>query len=1058
METKIIEPASASVELPDAVKTVARKAGIHIKNVTMKNFLSVGAVTSALPLDKHGLTLVLGANTDTNGAMTRNGAGKAQPVDCRIKTPFGWSRMGDMKVGDLVETPSGRYGRVDGIFPQGKIPVYKITFSDGRSTEACGDHIWKTWSKNGSWKWQNKTTSELISHIDGTPSRRSYVPLIENISAPDINLPIDPRVMGILLGDGHLTGLSISSNDSEIIEYVRENLPDDYNIVHSSDYDYRISRGRGKKGHDCRLRQVLCFYGLNKTKAETKFIPQDFKNGSLQQRLDLLSGLIDTDGTVGKHGEISFTTVSKRLCDDFCEVVRSIGGIAKVTERVPSYTYKGEKKQGRPAFTIRVRYKNPRALVRLTRKRKNLSLNYQYANSLRLEILSIEPVGYKEAQCISIDDQDHLYITDDYVVTHNTTILQAISFALYGKPLSKIKLPNLVNNVNNKQMVVTIEFDRGGVSYKVERGKKPDVMKFFVNNQEIKDDDDSDTGSEQGENRHTQEEIEKVIGMSHNMFKHIVALNSHTDPFLRMRVSDQREVIEELLGVTQLSSRADVLKKIITQTKDDIKSEQANINATKEANSRIELAIRQADSLSDAWIRSHNKTVGQLSDDIDQLSNIDYEREIIKFDDIDSWTIKEKDISAKKSSLSKEIKLIEQSANSLKANSAQFLKESQNDNQSQIDRLEQEISRKERDIERKNTSIEKDHKELAIIQNDLENPNEHSCTSCGQTLSGTEHINAVIKNLEENLSALQKRVTREEKELANLITEIDHINSEIDKVISETKTKQSEYKKKYDDNLKEIAKFDASISEKKLHENDLNEQYLKLGKCPTSIFATRDEVYKAKQSFDALVRELEIELEKKNPYDEQILSYRSTIVEVDYDALNNLDNLLKHQEVLLKLLTSKDSFIRKKIIDQNLAYLNSRMNYYLDKLGLPHEVKFMSDLSVEIILLGRDFDFEQLSRGEMNRVIMATSWSFRDVWESLNESFNLMFIDELMDNGLDGQGVESALAVLKGMARDRAKNVFLISHREELVGRIDQVLLVRKENGFTRFEEDLSVP
>jgi len=637
-----------------------------------------------------------------------------------------------------------------------------------------------------------------------------------------------------------------------------------------------------------------------------------------------------------------------------------------------------------------------------------------------------------------------------------TTILQAISFALYGKPLSKIKLPNLVNNVNNKQMVVTIEFDRGGVSYKVERDKKPDVMKFFVNNQEIKDDEESDTGSEQGENRHTQEEIEKVIGMSHNMFKHIVALNSHTDPFLRMRVSDQRDVIEELLGVTQLSSRAEVLKKIITQTKDDIKYEQANISATKEANSRIELAIRQADALSDTWIRSHNKVVGQFTDDIEQLSNIDYDSEIIKFDDIDVWIIQEKDISSKKSSLLKEIKLIEQSANSLKVNSAQFLKESQNDNQLQIDRLSQEIVRKERDVDRKKVSIEKDRTELNRVQHDLDNPNEHACNSCGQALAGTSHINAVIKNLEEKLDSLKTQIAREEKELSNLIIEIDHINNEINKVISETKTKQAEYKKKYDENLKEIAKFDASISEKKIHENDLNDQYVKLGKCPTSIFSTRDEVYKAKQSFDALVRELEIELEKKNPYEEQIASYRATIAEVDYDALNNLDTLLKHQEVLLKLLTSKDSFIRKKIIDQNLAYLNSRMNYYLDKLGLPHEVKFISDLSVEIILLGRDFDFEQLSRGEMNRVIMATSWSFRDVWESLNESFNLMFIDELMDNGLDGRGVESALAVLKGMARDRAKNVFLISHREELVGRIDQVLLVRKENGFTRFEEDLS--
>jgi len=263
-----------------------------------------------------------------------------------------------------------------------------------------------------------------------------------------------------------------------------------------------------------------------------------------------------------------------------------------------------------------------------------------------------------------------------------TTVLQAISFALYGRPLSKIKIPNLVNNINNKGMVVTIDFERDGICYRVERGRKPDVMKFFVNNQEIKDagGDEIDTGSELGENRHTQEEIEKVIGMSHNMFKHIVALNSHTEPFLRMRVSDQREVIEELLGVTQLSSRAEVLKKIITQTKDDIKTEQVNISAMREANSRIELTIRQTTSLSDNWIRQHNRSIDQLTLDIEDLSNIDYDSEITKFDDIDAWTIKEKDISTKKSNLLKEIKLLDQSANSLKVSSSQYLKESQNNN------------------------------------------------------------------------------------------------------------------------------------------------------------------------------------------------------------------------------------------------------------------------------------------------------------------------------------------------------------------------------------------
>jgi ABC-type multidrug transport system ATPase subunit len=165
----------------------------------------------------------------------------------------------------------------------------------------------------------------------------------------------------------------------------------------------------------------------------------------------------------------------------------------------------------------------------------------------------------------------------------------------------------------------------------------------------------------------------------------------------------------------------------------------------------------------------------------------------------------------------------------------------------------------------------------------------------------------------------------------------------------------------------------------------------------------------------------------------------------------------EHQEFLLKLLTNKDSFIRKKIIDQNLAYLNNRLTYYLDKVGLPHTVSFQNDLSVEITLLGQDLDFDNLSRGERNRLILGLSWSFRDVWESLYQNVNLLFIDELIDSGMDANGVENSLGILKKMSRERSKNIYLISHRDELIGRVNNVLKVIKENGFTSYSTDIEV-
>jgi DNA repair exonuclease SbcCD ATPase subunit len=160
---------------------------------------------------------------------------------------------------------------------------------------------------------------------------------------------------------------------------------------------------------------------------------------------------------------------------------------------------------------------------------------------------------------------------------------------------------------------------------------------------------------------------------------------------------------------------------------------------------------------------------------------------------------------------------------------------------------------------------------------------------------------------------------------------------------------------------------------------------------------------------------------------------------------------------LLKLLTSKDSFVRKKIIEQNLRYLNQRLTYYLDQIGLPHQVVFQNDLNVEITELGRDLDFDNLSRGERNRLILSMSWAFRDVWESLYSPINVLFIDELIDSGLDTAGMEGALAILKHMTRKRKKSVWLVSHRDELVGRVENVLRVVKENGFTNYSTDVEV-
>jgi DNA repair exonuclease SbcCD ATPase subunit len=211
-------------------------------------------------------------------------------------------------------------------------------------------------------------------------------------------------------------------------------------------------------------------------------------------------------------------------------------------------------------------------------------------------------------------------------------------------------------------------------------------------------------------------------------------------------------------------------------------------------------------------------------------------------------------------------------------------------------------------------------------------------------------------------------------------------------------------------------------------------------------------------SIDKLSSQLEHKLSEQDPYIEQIADMRiSAIQDVSWDHVNELTRLKEHQDFLLKLLTNKDSFIRKTIIDQNLAYLNARLHYYLQQIGLPHSVKFQSDLTVLIEELGRELDFDNLSRGERNRLILSLSWAFRDVLEGLYQPINLLFIDEMIDSGMDTSGVESAMAILKKMSRERNKSIFLVSHKDELSSRVNNILTVVKENGFTTYSNDIEI-
>ena len=402
-----------------------------------------------------------------------NGSGKAQPHDSLIKTPSGWTRMGDLTLQSKVVTPDGGTSNVIGIFPQGKKNIYRVTFVDGRSTECCDDHLWKIY--NVFWepketRWRVHTLKEIRLHMACNPSSRAgiFVQLPEPEIKPNVYLPIDPYVLGVILGDGtiHNGNITISKPDQFIKDEVSRLLTDTtevskwrakngnkkyhdaYSIKRKKAGSYIKNKQSGKYTNEIALSATKL--GLNNKRSWEKFIPEIYMNGSTEQKLSLIQGLMDTDGTVGKpskgrsgipksdgSGSVQFCTTSEVMAKQVQELIWSLGGICKIYVKEPFYTYKGEKLQGRTAYILNIRYKNAKDLFRTPIKRNKLGTN-QYSDRLRLRIESISYVGDKEAQCIMIDHPDHLYITDDYIVTHNSSLLKMLSAyhttrSLFGK-------------------------------------------------------------------------------------------------------------------------------------------------------------------------------------------------------------------------------------------------------------------------------------------------------------------------------------------------------------------------------------------------------------------------------------------------------------------------------------------------------------------------------------------------------------------------------------------------------------------------------------------------
>ena len=534
-----------------------------------------------------------------------------------------------------------------------------------------------------------------------------------------------------------------------------------------------------------------------------------------------------------------------------------------------------------------------------------------------------------------------------------SSLLQAICFALYGVSLSNIRKDNLINLTNEKNMEVILYFEKNGINYRVERGRKPNYFKFFVGDTEL---EAKEKDEAQGESRETQHEVDRIVGVSSELFKQIIGLNTYSLPFLALPAKSQRDIVEELLGITQLSEKAEKLKELLKITKDLVIEEEYKIKAIRETNEKVQRSIDDLRIKSANWDKKHASDIDTLQNQIISLMDIDVDADIILHKNFEKHSML----------------------------SAVLIKEKRAKNSKEISFA---------DLKKR---AEQYHTRLVDVT-------EHKCPECKQDVHDTQQ--------QEILDSTKEKLADVENKSVIIVREIADIN----KII-----------------------------------HDISAELTELGEVKKPFYTNIDDAYNHRTKLDTLGNRLEKASEEINPLNEHIIGQQESLLQkIDLDNLQQLNVLREHQEFLLKLLTSKDSAVRKKIIDQNLMFLNSRLSWYLDKLGLPHTVTFMNDLGVMITEHGRELDWGNLSRGESTRLILSLSFAFRDVFESLSGSMNLFYIDELLDSGLDTSGIESALELLKKITRENNKSVWLVSHREELIPRVNTTLLVVKENGFS---------
>lgn len=647
-----------------------------------------------------------------------------------------------------------------------------------------------------------------------------------------------------------------------------------------------------------------------------------------------------------------------------------------------------------------------------------------------------------------------------------TAIMNSLHYSLFGHAIgNKVTLPNLVNNINKKNMEVSLKFKKGDTEYRIERGRSPNYLRFYKGEEEI-------TDESLGDSRDTQTYIEEVLGMNEELFNQTIMLSCGVPIFMNQTTANQKLIIEKVLGVDVITEKINKLKEVIKDTKNNINNEEFKISTLKEQQETLrnnyESQIKNYKLQKQEWCNKQEIEIKSIEEQINKLNSIDYDKELrlineLKkyLDNLSKWQNNEKAKQGLISSINREQQMLENINKQINAidsidfdkeleiiNYNEDLKKKEEEYKNQL-LVKQQIKNRYNELSNGFITLSNEKKK---VQNKIEKYKSNICPTCGQVLDKDK--------AEQEIKKLTVEIQQYDMALHQVDVEILETNAKLSECVEDGKIfdyKQGRYSNVELLNSDKNKSSELNISKSEIvgRINELNTELcaydMEKPNEPSeySQFMTINEYYESKSSMEGLTNKLNTIKEQTEPYSNLIIDLESklnSIEPIDESLLKDMLNEQEHNNVLLKLLNAPNSYIRQSILDKSLLFLNSKIKFYLEQLGSTISVKFNSDMTIDMRRKGLDLGY--VSSGEEGRIAIALTLAFRDTWESLTGvECNLLMVDELLDKiGLDVNGKIMMIKCLKSIPN---RNIFVVSHDTDINTQSNRVLTVVKEKDFS---------